>query len=127
MNKTGSLANSKTTVKKLKNKRLTDFINDVAATIPDPTWKTSAGTFATIENKMRIVGKPHSLIDMEREQMLHQYQVGDDEPPLLFVGRRPIDIRKDSSQLQEIVNSYMAFKELSVDLEYPQDDCADFT
>lgn len=116
MNPTGALANSKTAVKKLKNKRLTDFINDVAATIPDP---------GQASDKIRRY-KPYSLIDLEREHILKQYQLGDDEPPLLFVGRRPLKLRADSHQLSEIVNSYMAFKELTIESDYQQDECSGF-
>lgn len=147
MNPTGALANSKASVQKLKNKRLTDFINDVAANIPDPPYfiasssssaaaavvaSTSSSSYSSATQKQQqqpsglVRYKPFSLIDLEREQILKQYQLGDDEPPLLFVGRRTLKIRKDSPQLQEIVDSYMTFKELTIEADYQNDECPGF-
>lgn len=127
MNPTGSLTNSKTAVKKLKNKRLTDFINDVAATIPDPVHFHSASNTSVDLPKPNhsplVRYKPFSVVDLEREQILKQYQIGEDEPPLLYVGRRTLKLRKDSTQLKEIVNSYMTFKELSIEAE---EECPEF-
>lgn len=124
VNHTGSLSNSKTAVQKLKNKRLTDFINDVAATIPDPVhFNTSEAKSSKAKNPAIMRGKPNSLIDVNRDKIFQQYQQGDDEPPLLFVGRRAPKIRKDSPLLQEIFNSYMTFKELSIDSDLQHDDC----
>lgn len=114
-------------MRKLKNKRLTDFINDVAATIPDPKFQTPVAALTTMpKNNTLIRGSPHSLIDMEREHLLLQWPLGDDEPPLLYVGRRPIKIRRNSTQLKDIVHSFIAFKELSVDMDDQQNECADY-
>lgn len=132
MNPTGALSNSKTAVKKLKNQRLTDFINEVAATIPDPDHFVSPSSsldFPKPKKKKHadiIRYKPYSLIDLEREQIFKQYQLGDDEPPLLFVGRHTLKVRKDSPQVQEIVNSLVQFKELSNDGEYQPEYCPGF-
>lgn len=136
MNLKGELSHSTATVKKLKHKHLTTFINQadviaVAATIPDPVTsvgptihhgsnamrpQATATSQATSKKPEYIRGKKLSLIEMG-PKFVQKFELTEEEMPFLFVGKKLVRFERGSVEVQQIVDSYIQFKELSGESE----------
>lgn len=144
MNLKGELSHSTATVKKLKKQHLATFINQsdviavVAATIPDPitpdpnseyvAQSTASRLNATTSNNTNssgpmpskknhiIRGKKLSLIEMG-PKFVQKFELTEEEMPFLFVGKKLVRFERGSLEVQQIVDSYMQFKELSGESE----------
>lgn len=121
VNNAGTLTHSKATVKKLKHKQLATFIarSDVlAGTDASGATAASASASAHVPPKKPeyIRGKKHSLIEMG-PPFVQRIELTGDEMPFLFVGKKLVRFERGSPEVQQIVDSYMLFKELSVDGE----------
>lgn len=135
MNPAGSLTNAKTKVRNLKNKRLTEFINKVAASIPDnisdmhspvdkPFIFHPDGQPSKPKKRLKGLAKQFTLVEIAHDKhIMHKFQFGDDEAPLLFVRRHKNQL--GPAQMDEVIDSYMTFKELTADAEEHQDEYTD--
>lgn len=99
-----SLSNKKATVKSLTSKRLSDFLDDSNKSITDghqvPSERTDSQT--TFE-KFSIINLEPTLFGTDEIV---------DEAPLLFVGTA--STVSPTKHLQDIIESYKVFKEISL-------------
>lgn len=134
VNNIGHLTQTKATVKNLKLKQLTTFINKaeviaVAATIPDgnsslqstaalrPTVRIGLAATTPGNTKAEYIrGKKLSLIEMD-PRFVQKFELTEEEMPFLFVGKKVVRFERGSVEVQQIVDSYIAFKELSGESE----------
>lgn len=100
-----TLSNKKATVKSLTSKRFTDFLDNTSESMKDSVVNPERSSNIA-ESKPTF--EKYSIIHLEPKLFEPDEIV--DEAPLLFVGKDSVD---PTQNLQDIIESYRLFKDIS--------------